>query len=231
MAGFEETWNAIPYVTRHVGALAIGLFFVFVLNPYWAVLGWRLPQAPIWQVWRFFLAPFSYVGQNVSGLAAVFMFCSTLQTLETSVFRSRSRTVYYLLWLSAGFNLAGPRLGMYAYLNGIVYSMTYTLAQEAPDEKTVYIVIPMQRKYLPLVNIIVGFVNARGALSGAYEAILAIIVAHSYMFFTELLPGAGGPVFFVQPPRVLRALDQMEENERKRGSFGAGRRLGKESWF
>lgn len=231
MAGFEETWNNIPFVTRHVGALAIMLLFVYVLNPYWAVHGWRLPQAPLWQVWRLVLAPFSYVGQNVSGLISLFMFCTTLQTLESSMFRSRSRTAYYLLWLSVGFNLVGPRLGMYAYLNGIVSSMSYTLAQEAPDEQTVYIVFPIQRKYLPLANIVLGFVAAGGALSGAYETILGIVIAHSFMFFTDLLPQAGGMTFFAHPPKLLRKLDEMEENERKRGSFGAGRRLGKESWF
>ena len=225
-AGFRATWEKIPYMTRHLGAAAIALFFVYVVNPFFAAAWfWQLPGARWWYVLPYATAPLSYSGKNFNGLITLFMFCSSLQRLELGPLTRRSDVAGYFLFVAAFFNVVGPRLGMYAFLSGISSALSWTVAQEAPWQPTMLIVVQVSQCYVPWANVLIGFVV--GGVRGTYEPLLGIVVAHAYMFFTELLPRAGGPKLLRRKPRFLQWFDGLEENERKAQAFGRGRKLGK----
>lgn len=223
--GFRETWEKIPYVTRHLGAVAIGLFVLVVVAPYTAVKFWYLPGTT-YQFWRLFTSPFACQGGGLGGLLTVFFFCSNMSLLETQVFAGRrADLVAYVSFVAIPFLLLGQYLGMYAYLGGLVGAMTYTIAQEAPYEITTLIVLQIQRGWVPWVNAVIGFVVS--GWSGIYEPILGIFIAHAYLFFSELLPNAGGPKVLKTPGFLIRFFVKQKQNEEANEHYGRGRRLGK----
>jgi len=229
-ADFRATWNKIPFVTRYVTLAAGVLLVLSIFSPAMSLQFWRTPNAPAWQVWRLVTAPLCYYGTAVGGIINLYMLATSVYELETTVFMTRARTAYYLVWVSLGFDLLGPRLSLYHYSAGLIGALAWTLAQENPHvQVTLLGFIPIPRRYFPLANVAMAVASTQ-SVEAAYEALLGIVLAHSFMFFTEILPQAGGPQYLAATPRVLGALDAMEQNTRAREQFGTGHRLSQPRW-
>lgn len=224
--GFSETWEKIPYISRNLGGLVIMLYSMMLVAPYFAVKFWYLPGTT-YQFWRLFTSPFAWQGRfGLPGLLTVFYFCFNVNLLETQVFAGRpADLVTYVSFVGIFFLLIGQYLNMYAYLGGLVSAMTYTVAQEAPYEVTTLIVIQIQRGWIPWANVLLGFVT--GGVPGTYEPILGIVVAHAYLFLSELLPNAGGPKVIKTPGFLTRFFLKQKQEKGARMHFGRGQRLGK----
>lgn len=225
MAGFLETWENIPWITRYTGAIATIMFALYCIDPYYAVFGWNYPNNPKWQVWRYILSVFSANSGKFQGLLELINFCTSIQGMELNFWKKRSSSAYYLLFMGIVFNIIGPHLGFYTFLPALNMSLAWTLAQESPFSQTTIIVLTIEQRYAPWVQLLVRLVL--GGPANTLEPLMGIFAAHLFMFLTEHLPKAGGATWFARPPRVLRHLDTMEENGRKAKLYGTARKLGK----
>lgn len=225
--GFREVWERVPWVTRYAGVAVIVLRFLAMYNPYVVVHLWNIPGKPWWQAHRLVTSALSTQSSGFSVVLAIFMFCSSLNDLEGNIYRDRARALYYLTFVAGVFYLLGPRFGFYCYLEGLTSAMTWTLSQEEPFGVINMIVVPVQRKYAPLVQLFMSLLAGSG-FHGLLEALIGYFAAHLFLYTTELLPDSGGPQWLRVVPKVFTIPDLLEQRQRKRRVFGAGKKLGKE---
>lgn len=225
--GFNDLWNRLPWVTKHISVGVIVLHLICVLYPYFPLQVWNIPGAPKWQVYRFVTSAMCTSGNGIGAVLSIFMFCTNLNDLESNFMRSRSRPLYYLAFITLVYHILGPRFHIYCYLDGIISALTWTLSQEEPFGMINVVVIPVQRRYAPLVQLGIAFLAGNG-LRGLIDPLLGFFAAHMFMYLTEIVPDCGGPQWLRQTPYLFTYPDRLEAEQQKAREYGSGYKLGKE---